>query len=239
MQTAQQMTHEEPHSESTGSKLNWLRAAVLGANDGIVSVAALVVGVAGASDSAAYIITAGVAGLLAGALSMAVGEYVSVSTQRDTELALLKKEEWELENEPEKELEELTTLYEAKGLSRGTAETVAKELTKHDAFAAHVDIELKINPDKLTDPWHAAFASGAAFTLGAILPLLAISLPPAEWRIPFTFAAVLFALMITGSLSAHAGDANKTRATIRVVVGGALAMAVTFGIGKLFGVAGI
>jgi vacuolar iron transporter family protein len=228
--------HIEPHTVGTGSKLNWLRASVLGANDGIVSVAALVVGVAGASDNTGFIFTAGIAGLIAGALSMAVGEYVSVSTQRDTEKALLEKEKWELENEADKELEELTIIYQGKGLSRATAETVAKELTAHDAFAAHVDVELHIDPNNLTNPFHAAYASGASFTAGAIIPLLAILLPPADWRVPVTFVAVLFALAITGSLSAYAGDANKTRATIRVVIGGALAMAVTFGIGILFGV---
>ncbi len=232
-------THYEPHTQSTGARLNWLRAAVLGANDGIVSIAALVVGVAGATDSAGFILTAGIAGVLAGAISMAVGEYVSVSTQRDSEHALLAKEKWELENLPEQELEELVTLYEEKGLSRTTSETVAKELTARDAFAAHVDIELNIDPNKLTNPWHAAYASGASFTAGAILPLLAITLPPAPLRIPITFLAVVIALAITGSLSAHAGGSGKTRAMIRVVVGGALAMIVTFVVGKLFGVAGI
>lgn len=231
--------HAEPHEPSTSRKLNWLRAAVLGANDGIVSIAALVVGIAGASEHAGFILTAGIAGVLAGALSMAVGEYVSVSTQRDSERALLAKEIGELANEAEKELEELTTLYEAKGLSRPTAEMVANELTAKDAFAAHVDIELNIDPHKLTSPLHAAIASGASFTAGAILPMLAITLPPAAWRIPVTFVAVVIALAVTGSLSAQAGGANKTQATFRVVVGGALAMAITFGIGKIFGVAGI
>ncbi len=232
-------THIEPHTESTGSKLNWLRAAVLGANDGIVSVAALVVGVAGATDSAGFILTAGTAGVLAGALSMAVGEYVSVSSQRDTEKALIEKERRELETEPDKELEELTTIYEAKGLSRPTAVTVAKELTAHDAFAAHLEAELHIDPAKLTNPWHAAYASAASFFAGAVLPMVAITLPPPEWRIPVTFVSVIIALAVTGSLSAYVGDANKMRATTRVVIGGVLAMAITFGIGKLFGVAAI
>ena len=231
--------HIEPHTVGTGSRLNWLRASVLGANDGIVSVAALVVGVAGASDNTGFIFTAGMAGLIAGALSMAVGEYVSVSTQRDTEQALLAKEKWELENEPEKELQELAYIYEKKGLSIQTAQLVAKELTAHDAFAAHVDAELGIDPNNLTNPLHAAYASGAAFTLGAIIPLVAILLPPIDWRIPVTFFGVLVALAITGSLSAYAGDANKTRATIRVVLGGALAMAITFAVGKIFSVTGI
>ena len=231
-------THNEPHTDIS-SKLNWLRASVLGANDGIVSIAALVVGVAGASDSAFFILTAGIAGVLAGAISMAVGEYVSVSSQRDSERALLAKEKWELANVPEKELEELTMLYQAKGLSRPTAEIVARELTAHNAFSAHVDIELNINPNNLTNPWHAALASGASFTAGAILPMLAITLPPASLRIPVCFIAVVIALAITGTLSARAGGANKTRATTRVVIGGLLAMIITFAVGKLFGVAGI
>ncbi len=231
--------HNEPHTGSASSRLNWLRASVLGANDGIVSVAALVVGIAGASDSSGVILVAGVAALLAGALSMAVGEYVSVSTQRDTEQALLAKERWELEHEAEHELEELTSLYEAKGLSRATAATVAKELTARDAFAAHVDAELHIDPNHLTNPWHAALASAAAFTAGAVIPVIAIMLPPASMRIGVTFVAVFAALLVTGTLSAQVGGANRTRAAARVVTGGILAMAITFGIGKLFGIAGI
>lgn len=228
----------EPHT-NTGHTLNWLRAAVLGANDGIVSVAALVVGVAGAYDSSGFILTSGIAGLFAGALSMAVGEYVSVSTQRDTEQALLEKERFELETQPEAELAELSSIYESKGLSQATALLVAKELTEKDAFAAHVDAELGIDPHNLTNPIHAAVASGISFCAGAVIPLLTITLFPASTRVPFTFVAVLCALMITGSLSAYIGDANKTRATIRVVLGGALAMAITFGIGTLFGVQGV
>ncbi len=233
------ITHNEPHTGGEGSKLNWLRAAVLGANDGIVSVAALVVGVAGATESTGFILTAGVAGVIAGAFSMSVGEYVSVSSQSDTEKALIEKERHELATEPEKELEELTVLYEAKGLSRETAAQVAKELTAHDALAAHLETELNIREEKISNPWHAAFASAVSFVAGAILPLVAITLPPAEWRIPITFVAVAVALAITGTLSAYVGNAGKTRATLRMVLGGALAMAITFGIGKLFGVAGI
>ncbi len=166
---------------------------------------------------------------------MAVGEYVSVSTQRDTEEALIEKERIELAEAPEQELEELVVLYEAKGLSRATAKTVAEELTARDPIAAHVDAELNIDPNELTNPWHAALASGAAFLAGAAIPLIAITVPPATLRIPATFAAVLVALFITGMLSAHVGGARKVRATIRVVFGGVLAMAITFGIGKLFG----
>lgn len=233
------MVHHELHTSGSGTQLNWLRAAVLGANDGIVSVASIVVGVAGASNSPGFILTAGVAGLVAGALSMAVGEYVSVSTQRDTERALLAKERNELETVPEQELQELADIYQAKGLTKETAHTVAEELTAHDAFAAHAEAELRIDPTDLTNPWHAAIASALAFLAGAIIPLIAVVLPPESLRVPVTFVAVLAALVVTGTLSAYAGGANKMIATIRVVAGGALAMAITFGIGKLFGVIGI
>jgi len=233
------LLHNEFHTTGSGTQLNWLRAAVLGANDGIVSVASIIVGVAGATDSSGFILTAGVAGLTAGALSMAVGEYVSVSTQRDTEMALLEKERRELREEPEAELAELTTLYKAKGLSDATAQKVAEELTAKDAFAVHVDAELHIDPSALTNPWHAALASAGSFLAGAIVPLIAVVMAPTSARMPVTFAAVLVALVITGSLSAYIGGANKMRATLRVVAGGALAMLITFGIGKIFGVISI
>lgn len=233
------MIHNELHTKNTGSTLNWLRAAVLGANDGIVSVSAVILGVAGASTPASFIVTAGVAALVAGALSMAAGEYVSVSAQRDTERALLAKERFELETSPVEELEELVVIYEKKGLSRTTAETVAKELTAKDAFAAHVDAELGIDPNDLTNPWHAAFASSGAFFFGALIPILSVIIPPASARIPAVFISVVVALLITGTLSAKAGGANKTRAAARVVLGGVLAMVVTFYIGKIFGVLGI
>ena len=226
----------------SSAQLNWLRAAVLGANDGVVSVASIIVGVAAASQSASAILIAGVAGLTAGALSMAVGEYVSVSTQRDTEQALLEKERAELRDEPQAELEELTKLYEQKGLSMSTAHLVAAELTKKDAFAAHVDAELGIDPNDLTNPWHAAVASAAAFCTGGVVPIIAIVVSAQAARayeLPITFAAVIVVLMITGTLSAQVGGANKTRATIRVVLGGILAMLVTFGIGSAFGVVGL
>lgn len=233
--------HDEPHADSSGSgsKLNWLRAAVLGANDGIVSVASIVVGVAGASNSSGFILTAGVAGLAAGALSMATGEYVSVSTQRDTERAVLEKERQELRDMPEEELEELAHIYQAKGLSTETAHKVAEELTAHDAFAAHAEAELKIDPNDLTNPWHAAIASLFSFAVGGIIPLIAIALSSPMLRVPVTFIAVIIALAITGTLSAHAGGAGKVRATARVIAGGILAMVVTYGIGKIFGVVGI
>lgn len=230
--------HEgEPHRRGLAERLNWLRAGVLGANDGIVSTAGLVVGVAGATTAAGTILAAGVAGLVSGAVSMALGEYVSVSSQRDTERSLLAKERAELAEFPEAEFEELAALYVAKGLTAETARQVALELTHQDAFAAHADAELGIDPHALTNPWHAAGASALAFTLGAILPLLAILLPPSDVRVPVTFVVVLVALAGTGSVSAWLGTARQLPAISRLVVGGALAMVVTFGIGQLVGAA--
>lgn len=227
---------QEPHAGSIASKLNWLRAGVLGANDGIVSTAGLVIGVAAAGTAREPILMAGVAGLVAGAASMALGEYVSVSAQRDTEKALLHKEETELREYPEEELRELAGLYRAKGLSKETANAVAAELTAHDALAAHAEVELGIDPKELVSPWHAAFSSAISFTIGSLLPLLAILLSPEQWRIPITFVAVLLALALTGSVSARLGGAKRRHAVRRVVIGGALAMAVTYGIGELVGV---
>lgn len=220
---------------SVAAKLNWLRAGVLGANDGIVSVAGIVVGVAAATVERAPILTAGVAGLTAGAVSMALGEYVSVSTQRDTERALLSKERHELADDPAAELDELTALYAAKGLSVSTARLVAEELTGHDAFAAHLEVELGIDPQDLTNPWQAASSSAVAFTLGAFLPLLAILLPPTTFRIPVTVVAVLAALTLTGAVSARLGGAPVGKAVARNVIGGGLALATTYVIGHLIG----
>ncbi|MEU0497493.1 VIT family protein [Mycobacterium sp. NPDC006124] len=227
----------EPHADSVSAKLNWLRAGVLGANDGIVSTAGIVVGVAAASASRGPILTAGIAGLVAGAVSMALGEYVSVSTQRDTEQALLRKERDELTENPAAELDELATLYEAKDLSTTTARTVAEELTDHDAFAAHVDVELGIDPTDLTNPWQAAISSALSFTVGALLPLIAIILPSNAIRVPITVAAVLVALVITGAASAALGGAPKARAIARNVIGGGLALSITYVIGHLIGAA--
>jgi vacuolar iron transporter family protein len=227
--------HAEPHHGSVTNKLNWLRASVLGANDGIVSVAGIVVGVAAATAERGPVFTAGIAGLAAGALSMAVGEYVSVSTQRDTERAILQVERQELKLQPEVELDELTGLYEARGLTHQTALEVAKELTAHDPLAAHAEVELHIDPEELTNPWQAAISSAVSFTLGAILPLIAILVPPPSARILVTVITVLIALAITGWVSARLGGAKPLRPTLRVTVGGALAMAITFGIGHLVG----
>ncbi|GAT88600.1 membrane protein [Paenarthrobacter nicotinovorans] len=233
-------THEnEPHRDDLAHRLNWLRAGVLGANDGIVSVAAIVVGVAGATTNTGSILAAGTAGLVGGAISMALGEYVSVSSQSDTQKALIEKERRELAEQPEEELNELAAIYESKGLSAKTARTVAEELTEHDALAAHLSAELNIHENDIVSPWNAALASAVAFTLGAVLPMLAILLPPAEMRVPLTFVAVLVALAITGAIGAWIGGASRVRAAVRVVLGGALALAATFSIGTLLGASGV
>ena len=230
--------HEgEPHDQAMGARLNWLRAGVLGANDGIVSTAGLVVGVAGASAPRGAIFTAGLAGLVAGAVSMALGEYISVSSQRDSERSQLDLEARELRESPEAELEELAGLYEAKGLSADTARRVAEELTARDALAAHADIELRIDPDDLTSPVQAAVASAVAFTLGAALPLAAIMLAPESWRVLSTVVIVLIALAIAGVISARLGHSSMRLAVTRIVVGGAAGLAVTYAIGRLFGTA--
>ncbi|MFS8099628.1 VIT family protein [Lentzea alba] len=229
------MAHHEPHEEVTGDRMNWLRAGVLGANDGIVSTASLVVGVAGATTDRTQILIAGLAGLFAGAMSMASGEYVSVSSQRDAERSLLAKERQELRDMPEEELEELTEIYENKGLDPETAEEVARQLTKHDALAAHAEAELHIDPDELTNPWGAAIASFVSFTIGALLPLAAIALTPTSLRVPITVVAAIVTLALTGFVSAKLSGANKQRAIIRNVAGGLIAMGVTYAIGSLVG----
>jgi VIT1/CCC1 family predicted Fe2+/Mn2+ transporter len=216
--------------------MNALRAAVLGANDGIVSTAGLVMGVAGATTDRHTIAVAGLAGLVAGALSMGAGEYVSVSTQRDTERALIAKETRELAEEPDHELGELADLYRQKGLSERLAREVAVELTEHDALRSHLDIELGIDPDRLTNPWHAAWASMASFTLGALLPLVTILVFAADLRAVVTLVAVALALAGTGWTSARIGGSPVRPAMLRVVVGGVLAMAVTYAIGTVVGV---
>ena len=225
----------EQHDQGIGARLNWLRAGVLGANDGIVSTAGIVIGVAAATVERSTIATAGIAGLAAGAMSMAAGEYVSVSTQRDTEKALLAKEKRELREMPDEELAELTQIYEDKGLTADLAAEVARQLTAHDALGAHAEAELGIDPEALTNPWHAAWASMSAFTLGALLPLLAIMLPPAGARIWVTAASVVVALAFTGWGSARLGQAPVRPAVLRNIAGGMVAMLVTYAIGALVG----
>lgn len=227
----------EPHDLHWSERLNWLRAGVLGANDGIVSVAAIVVGVAGATDAMTPIASAGAAALVGGAISMALGEYVSVSSQRDSQHALIALEKRELAEMPEEELAELTGMYVAKGLSPSTASRVAEELTAKDALAAHLEVELNLNADEVLSPWAAARASGLAFLLGGVLPLLAILLAPMTTRIVLTCALVLVALAGTGALGAYLGRSPMRRPAVRVVLGGALALAVTYGVGSLLGTA--
>jgi VIT1/CCC1 family predicted Fe2+/Mn2+ transporter len=229
----------EPHRLNFAPRLNWLRAGILGANDGIVSIAALVVGVAAATSDPGPILIAGTAGIIAGSLSMALGEFVSVSSQRDSEASLIKRERQELEEHPEAELQELAELYQQRGLSASTAALVAQELTEHDAIAAHLEAELGINELELTNPWHAAISSALAFLAGSILPMVAIVLGPESIRIPLTFAASLLALGITGGVGAYLGQSPVLRPVFRVMGGGALALVISWGIGTALGVSGI
>lgn len=231
---------DEPHD--TGAyqeKLNRLRAAVLGANDGIVSVAATCIGVAGATASTGAIGTAAAAALVGGSVSMALGEYVSVSSQVDSHHALIAKEEQELREIPEEEFEELVGLLRKEGLSEPTARQAAREMSEKDVLGTHLKYELGIDQEDIPSPWAAALSSAGAFLIGAILPVLTILLFPAAFRIPATFLAVLLALAITGTLGAKWGDSPRLgRAAVRVVVGGALAMGVTWALGHLLGASG-
>jgi VIT1/CCC1 family predicted Fe2+/Mn2+ transporter len=229
----------EPHRLNFAPRLNWLRAGVLGANDGIVSIAALVVGVAAATSDTGPILIAGTAGIIAGSLSMALGEFVSVSSQRDSEASLIRRERQELEDNPEAELLELAELYQQRGLSAATAAAVARELTEHDAVAAHLEAELGINELELTNPWHAAISSALSFLAGSALPMIAILLGPEDLRIPLTFAASLLALGLTGGIGAYLGQSPILRPVMRVMGGGALALAISWGIGTALGVSGI
>ncbi|TAJ16401.1 MAG: VIT family protein, partial [Dehalococcoidia bacterium] len=214
----------EPHAGSVAGRLNWLRAGVLGANDGIISTAGLVIGVAAATTDRLEIATAGVAGLVAGAVSMALGEYVSVSSQRDAERALITKERHELQTMPEAELAELTGLLRAQGLDEASAASTARQLTERDALKSHLSLELGIDQEELANPWIAAGSSAVSFAVGAIAPLVAILALPASSRIAVTFVAVIVALVATGWLSANLGGAPKRAALVRLVIGGALAM---------------
>lgn len=228
-------SHIEPQGSGFAARLNWLRAGVLGANDGIISTAGLVVGVAGATASSTTILIAGLAGLVAGSLSMAGGEYVSVSSQRDAEIAILEKERRELAEQPELELEELAGLYQHKGLSADLAHRVAEELTAKDALRAHAEAELGIDADERTSPTNAAIASMISFAVGALLPLLAMVLTPTAFRLPVTTVAVLLAVAVTGAVSARLGQAPPLRAVLRNIVVGALAMGLTYVVGRFVG----
>ncbi|MGJ8588860.1 MAG: VIT1/CCC1 transporter family protein [Yoonia sp.] len=218
------------------TRSGWLRAAVLGANDGVVSVSSLIVGVAAADATPNAVIIAGIAGLSAGAMSMAAGEYVSVSSQSDTERADIAREAEALRDLPEAELAELAFIYRGRGLSAETALLVAEELTAHDALGAHVRDELELSEVHAANPLQAALTSGLTFSVAAAVPLLAAFVAPSGLIIPFVLVVTLIALAALGALGAKAGAAPVLRATIRVVVWGLFAMAVTAGVGWLFGV---
>jgi len=225
-------THDEGHG---GTRVGLLRAMVLGANDGIISTACLVLGVAAASASRSAILTVGLAGLVAGAASMALGEYISVSSQRDAENANIAKEKWELANVPERELEELTAIYVHKGLNPELARQVAEELTADDALKIHLAEELGISEHSRAQPVEAMIGSAVAFAVGAAVPLIAVAISSTSNRIAVTIAIVVVALLGLGAAGARAGGAHPVRPIIRVVIGGLVAMAFTMAIGKLFG----
>jgi VIT1/CCC1 family predicted Fe2+/Mn2+ transporter len=231
---SQAARHSEVH---LSYRANWLRAAVLGANDGILSVSSLVLGVAASGASSSAVITAGVAGLVAGASSMAAGEFVSVSSQRDTELADLRLEERELSKDPEGELRELVAIYEARGLPAELAEEVAVTLSEDGALKAHARDELGLDEQRRARPLQAAGASALSFAVGALLPLLAVGVAPAGSRVLACVVVTLLALALLGDLGARLGGAPRMRATIRVLLWGIVAMAVTSGIGALVGTA--
>jgi VIT1/CCC1 family predicted Fe2+/Mn2+ transporter len=224
--------HEEGHFSH---RIGLLRAMVLGANDGIISTACLILGVAAADGTRNAIITAGVAGLVAGAASMAIGEYVSVSSQRDAEQADIAKETWELEHTPEHELDELTAIYKGKGLTQELARAVAVQLTKEDALKVHMAEELGITHLTLARPVQASVSSAGSFSVGAAIPLIAVALASSSQRIATTIVVAVFALVALGISSAKAGGANPLRPTFRVVFGGSVAMAFTMAIGRLVG----
>jgi VIT1/CCC1 family predicted Fe2+/Mn2+ transporter len=210
---------------------------VLGANDGIISTACLVLGVAAADSSRTAILTAGMAGLVAGAVSMALGEYVSVSSQRDSEQSDIAKEKWELETMPEHELDELTMIYANKGLPHAMAREVAEELTKNNALATHLAEELGITGATLAKPIEAAVGSAGAFTVGAAIPLITIAIGSAASRMALTLTVVTLALIGLGYTSARFGKASTAKPILRVVVGGLVAMGITMAVGKIFGAA--
>ena len=228
------MPHLESHS---ANRVGVLRAMVLGANDGIISTACLILGVAAADATSGAILTAGLAGLVAGATSMALGEYVSVSSQRDSEDADIAKETWELEHQPDHELEELTSIYVAKGLPQALAHEVAVELTKNDALKTHLAEELGINEHTRAQPIQAAVSSAAAFTVGSAIPLVTAAVASDSGRIVATIIVVIATLAALGFISARFGRATAFKPTMRVVVGGLVAMGFTMLVGSLFGTA--
>ena len=227
------LTHSEIHMVH---RIGWLRAAVLGANDGILSTSSLVVGVAAAGTGRTEVLVAGLAGLVAGAMSMAAGEYVSVSSQTDAENADLAKERKELAEMPEAELEELTRIYQERGLTRDLAQQVAVQLTAHDALGAHARDELGISETVTSHPVQAAVVSALTFAAGAVVPLIVAMLAPPAQTVVFVVVATLLALAVLGGLGASAGGAGIFRGAIRVMLWGVLAMGATAIVGTLFGV---
>lgn len=227
-------SHSERHASS---RIGWLRAAVLGANDGIVSTASLIVGVAAADASRSGILLSGVAALFAGAMSMAAGEYVSVSSQADTERADLVREGAELQTQPDFEQEELTRIYQSRGVDRDTAANVARQMMAHDALAAHAGDELGLSKMHAARPLQAAMASAATFTSGALAPLAVAMLAPGSYVVPAVAAGSLICLALLGMLGARTGGAALGPAVLRVTFWGMMAMAVTAGVGRLFGTA--
>jgi len=215
---------------------NWLRAAVLGANDGIISVSSLAIGVAAASSTREPVVLATVAGLVAGALSMAAGEYVSVSSQTDTEKADIERERKELEEMPEQELSILAQIYEKRGLKSATAMQVAKELTEADALGTHVRDELGINEITQANPIQAALASGAAFTVGGVLPLLVVLFAPIKGMEYWLYGSTIVFLMILGAMAAKTGGSNVFKGILRITIWGTIAMGLSALVGYLFGV---
>lgn len=229
-----QRAHSEPHYVN---RSGWLRAAVLGANDGIVSISALLVGVAAAGADAKAVALAGVAGVVAGAMSMAAGEYVSVSSQADTERADIAREKQWLHSNADAEEAELASIYIARGLSAETAAQVARELTEHDALDAHVRDELGLSEVHSANPFQAAIASGLTFCVAGALPFLAAMMAPAGAIIAWVVVATILALVALGAVGAKVGGAPMGRAILRVVLWGLLALALTAGIGRIFGIA--
>lgn len=226
--------HPESHS---GARIGWLRAAVLGANDGIVSTASLIVGVAASDASRSSVLIAGMAALFAGAMSMAAGEYVSVSSQSDTERADLARETKELEQQPEFEREELVRIYEGRGVDRTTAEAVADQMSAHDALGTHARDELGFSETTAARPLQAAITSALTFTVGAAAPLAVVPLASKDSLVPAVAAVSLFCLAVLGALGARMGGARLGPSVLRVTFWGVLAMAVTAGVGRLFGTA--
>ncbi len=239
---ADEVTAVEP--QKLNAKLNWLRAAVLGANDGIISIAGLVMGVAGAQVNSRALLIAGLAGVVSGALSMAGGEYVSVSSQRDTERAALREQQALLDSDPDGQLDALTRCYRERGISEEVARQVAKDLTAHNALSAHAETRLGIDSEEYTSATAAAFSSFVSFALGAVIPLLLMVLTPSitvnlgivsvSARVIATMIGVIMALLLTGYASATLGGGPKWKPMIRNVVVGVIGMVATYGIGSLF-----